>query len=350
MVTDAEILNAIRDGKSGRQIASELGCHRRRVSRLMKDGAATPRWGADDTYDVTDELPPGDIPVEQLIATRIQQYDLKAARAKAQSFRAINIKMPGVIGILHFGDPHIDDDGTDIGQLMRHAELTRTTEGLYGANIGDTTNNWVGRLARLYADQATSAKQAQQLAEYFLKSVDWLYIVGGNHDYWSHGGGVLDWFAKQYGYMESGQFQYHAVRLGLRFPNGREVRVNARHDFRGSSEHHPTHGPAKAARMGFTDHIAICGHRHQSGYEIVVNPDPLTGDGETGLITHAIRVATYKKLDSFQREKGFPYNNTGPGVVTVIDPYANKESNLVQVFLDPEHGADYLAWRRKKAA
>ncbi len=342
MPTREEVALTVERVGTVRGAARELGIDPKTVRNHLK------RWNAREVLEVEERLPDGDYSPQQLIASQAERYRLKAARAKAQSFVRINVKMDGPVGILHFGDPHIDDDGSDVGLLMEHARLTRETPGLFGANIGDVTNNWIGRLARLYGDQATSAKQARAMAEYFLTSVDWLYLVGGNHDYWSNGCGVLDWFAKQYGYMESGQFQYHGGRMGLQFPNGKEVRVNARHDFRGSSEHHPTHGPVKAARMGFCDHIAICGHRHQSGYEIAVNPDPLTGDGETGLITHAIRIAAYKKLDSFQREKGFPYNNTGPGVVTIIDPGATKESNLVHVFFDPEQGAEYLTWLRNK--
>lgn len=342
--TTARVKAMKAEGMSERKIARELGLHRKTINYHL----AKQTWDSAAALQDVDTIPESGLPVEAIIAQRIDEYRCKAASIKAQAMRRIKVNMRGPIGVLHFGDPHIDDDGTDIGELFKHAELTRTTEGLFGANIGDVTNNWVGNLARIYGEQNTSAKRGRELAEYFLKSVDWLYIVGGNHDYWSKGTGVLDWFAKQYGYLESGRFQYHGVRLALEFPNGKEVRINARHDFRGSSEHHPTHGPAKAARMGFCDHIAVCGHRHQSGYEIVVSPDPTTGDGETGLITHAIRVATYKKIDSFQREKGFPYNNTGPGVVTVINPHATKESNLVQVFLDAEHGADYLTWLRGK--
>jgi hypothetical protein len=338
-----EIHNLKAQGMGREAIADALGIGVKQVRNRL----AAKAWEPREAMQVDSPIPEG-LPIHERIARRVQDYEYKAAKIKAQAFRRINVKMDGPVGILHFGDPHIDDDGTDIGELFYHAELTRTTPGLFGANIGDTTNNWVGRLARLYGEQGTSAEHGRELAEYFLKSVDWLYVVLGNHDMWGGGSGVVDWFAKQYGYMQTGQFQPHAVRLGLVFPNGKEIRVNARHDFRGASEHHPTHGPAKAARMGFCDHIAICGHRHQSGYEIVVSPDPMTGDGETGLITHCIRVATYKKIDSFQREKGFPYNNTGPGVVTVINPDATKESNLIQVFLDPAHGADYLTWLRGK--
>jgi hypothetical protein len=34
--------------------------------------------------------------------------------------------------------------------------------------VGDTTNNWTGRLARLYADQSTSAAQAWRIAEWLV--------------------------------------------------------------------------------------------------------------------------------------------------------------------------------------
>jgi len=338
-----------------KRLHGELGSIRAVARALGVDKATVAyhlnRWtDRDDIYPATEvinEIPLG-VPIDQLVARRCQEYEMKAAKTKAQGFRRIKVNVDGPVGILHFGDPHVDDDGTDLGLVMRHAELTRTTEGLFGANIGDVTNNWIGTLARLYGEQGTSKEQGREIAEYFLKSVDWLYLIGGNHDFWSAGAGVLDWFAQQYGYMKAGQFQYHGVRLGLEFPNGIQIRINARHDFRGASEHHPTHGPAKAARFGYQDHIIICGHRHTSGYELAANPDPLTGDGEVGILSHCIRVGAYKKIDSFAREKGLPYQNFAPGVVTILDPYAAREVNKVKVFLDPEHGADYLTWLRRR--
>lgn len=340
-ITAAQVAEAYQRVGTKRGAARELGIDPQAVRWHLS------RWDARSAI-VADQPMPEGVSIEELLRRRSLDYNAKAEAAKAASFRAMNVKMDGPIGILHFGDPHVDDNGTDIDTLLHHAKLTRETEGLFGANIGDVTNNWVGTLARLYGEQSTSASDGRKLAQYFLEAVDWLYIIGGNHDYWTHGAGVLDWFAKQYGYMASGQFQYHGVRLGLRFPNGKEFRVNARHDFRGASEHHPTHGPAKAARFGFYDHIIICGHRHISGYEIAVNPDPLTGDGEVGLISHCIRVGSYKKIDSFAREKGLPYQNCSPAIVTIIDPRAESETKKVQVFLDVDTGADYLTWLRKR--
>ncbi len=328
-------------GLTHREIAAKLSISPSTVSKLAK------AW--EPTQQLEQAAPPTYSSVEELIEARAKKYDQKANKARVNSFKEVRVKMDGPIGILHFGDPHIDDDGTDIGLLMEHANLTRTTPGLFGANIGDVTNNWVGTMARLFGEQSTSAQDARELAEYFLKAVDWLYIVGGNHDYWTHGTGVLDWFAKQEGYLESGRFQYHSVRMGLNFKNGFQCRINARHDFRGTSEHHPTHGPAKAPKFGFNDHIVICGHRHVSGYEVVCNPDPMTGDGEVGLISHAIRIGSYKKLDSYAREKGLPYQNFAPAMLTIIDPTAEKEVNRVRVHFDPFEGAEYLTWLRKKS-
>jgi hypothetical protein len=101
------------------------------------------------------------------------------------------------------------------------------------------------------------------------------------------------------------------------------------------------HGVAKAAQMGWKDHILVCGHKHTTGYTIVKDP-------ASELISHCIRVGTYKKHDEHARAEGFPDHNISSCCVTVIDPEATLERNLVTVFLDPEHGADYLTWRRNR--
>src|SRR5260221_3586006 len=48
--------------------------------------------------------------------------------------------------------------------------------------VGDLTDNWTGRLVRLYADQEMSKKQAWKLAKYLLKDtkIRWLCHILGN--------------------------------------------------------------------------------------------------------------------------------------------------------------------------
>jgi len=55
--------------------------------------------------------------------------------------------------------------------------------GIYGANIGDTTDNWpwTGRLARLWAESEVSDKTAKRMAEWFMfdAGVRWLlWLIG----------------------------------------------------------------------------------------------------------------------------------------------------------------------------
>src|SRR5689334_13156375 len=94
-------------------------------------------------------LPSERVTVEDLLERRKAQFQQKQAHEQARKLLRVKVNVPGPIGILHFGDPHVDDDGTDIAALERHAALVRKTKGLFGANVGDTTNNWCGRLARL---------------------------------------------------------------------------------------------------------------------------------------------------------------------------------------------------------
>ena len=156
---------------------------------------------------------------------------------------------------------------------------------------------------------------------------------------WTGAGDPLQWMMRAQG----GVLEAHGARLNLVFPNGREVRVNARHDFTGHSMWNTAHGPAKAAQSGWRDHILTCGHKHTSGYQVLKDPS-------TGLISHAIRVASYKHHDRYADEKGLPDQNIFECPVTIINPDAADERGLVTTIFWPEEGAEYLTWLRKRWA
>lgn len=285
--------------------------------------------------------PSADLPIEDLVADRKRRFEIRQRHEDGRKLIPVAIKKAEPIGILHFGDPHLDDDGCDIGLLEEHARLVRETPGLYGANVGDTTNNWVGRLAHLYSQQSTTEAEGWRLAEWFVGEVgSWLYMVGGNHDAWSGAGDPMKWIAGQAGAF----YQDSEVRIALRFPGQREVRVNCRHDFAGRSQWNPAHGPMKAAMLGVRDHLLIAGHKHESAYGLVKDPD-------SRIVCHAILVASYKVFDRFAREKGFRDQALGPACLTVIDPrLPNDHPDLVKAFWDPHEGADFLAHKRRRAA
>lgn len=104
------------------------------------------------------------------------------------------------------------------------------------------------------------------------------------------------------------------------------------------------HGPAKAAQMGWRDHMLTCGHTHVSGYQVVKDPS-------SGIISHAIRVASYKLHDRYAVEKGLPDQNIFMCPVTIIDPrYDDSDPRLITTVFDPGTGADFLTFLRKRKA
>lgn len=315
-------------------------------------GTLLNRHRAAQALDVPPEPPPGppakpfevaDLPTDlpdaaDLLAWRKRAFERKHKAAEARKLIPIMVKCDGPIGIAHFGDPHVDDDGTDIARLEQHVALVNRTEGLFGANVGDYRNNWIGRLARLWAQQSTSARDALVLTRWLLESMRWLYLVGGNHDAWSGEDDPVAWIAEQTHALH----QAHACRVELQFPNGRRIRINARHDFKGHSMYNTAHGPAKAAQTGWRDHLLTCGHTHVSGYQVVKDP-------ASGLISHCLRVASYKVHDRYAIESGLPDQNIFMCPVTVIDPrWPDDDPRLVTTIFDPDMGAEFLTWLRAR--
>jgi hypothetical protein len=351
-VSDEQIISALEQCEGQRAAAARLlkiavRSLQFRLDNLRARGVTVPSSSyrgksleqARSEFEFT-PIPEDDVPIEELVALRKRKFQHKREHEEASKLIPIRIKIPGPIGILHFGDPHVDDDGTDIEALERHTALVNSTDGMFAANVGDTTNNWCGRLARLYADQATSASQAWRLAEWFIGRCAWLYMIGGNHDLWSGSGDPLKWIARQ----QNALYKSSEARIALKFPNGAEVRINARHDHAGSSIWNPAHGPMKAAIMGTRDHVYVAGHKHESAYSILKDP-------ASGIAMHAVKVASYKVYDRYAKDKGFRDNALSPCVVTTINPaLPANHPDLVKVWWEPEEGADYLTHLRRRLA
>jgi hypothetical protein len=337
--TMQDAIDALAECGNKQAAANKLGIPRATYQNRLRQAQKAGYTPIKREFEI-DPIPEPDISIDELIAHRKRQFDRKREHEDASRLIPVKVKIDGPVGILHFGDPHVDDDGTDIAALELHTKLVRTTEGLFGANVGDTTNNWTGRLARLYAEQSTSADQSWRLAEWFIKSCPWLYMIGGNHDCWSGSGDPLKWIARQ----QNALYKSSEARLALHFPNKAVIRINARHDHSGSSVWNPAHGPMKAVQIGLRDHIAIAGHKHESAYGVIKDPD-------SGITMHAIKVASYKMFDRYQKERGFRDMTLSPCALTIIDPSLSPtHPDLVKVFWEPEEGVEFLKWKRKRAA
>jgi hypothetical protein len=284
--------------------------------------------------DLPSELPTA----EELLARRRKEFARKAAAKDARHLVPVQVKIDGPIGLAIVGDPHVDDPGCDIELLERHIAVLNGNSALLPLAIGDFSNNWVGRLARLHAEQTTSAAESWVLVEWLVQSLHWLAMIAGNHDVWSGSGDPIQWMAR----AARTTYEAHGVRLGLRLPSGREIRLNARHDFRGKSAWNNAHGIGKAAQMGWRDHILTAGHTHVSGIQVVRDP-------MTGLISHCLRVGSYKTHDRFADELGLPNQTFTVCPVIVLRPqFSDDDNRLLTTFFDPETASEFLTWLRSR--
>ena len=251
-------------------------------------------------------LDPDYIPIEELIEHRKKKYTIKA-RGK-ESRQLINIKMNtnGPIGICHFGDPHIDDDYCDWDNLRLDIDLINSTDCLWAVNLGDVSNNWIGRLQRLWAYQETSAGQAAPIE-------------------WRKKGGIAEnWNAN----------------LKIQFPNGNEARIIGAHDMPGHSMWNPLHAQVRRARFsGSEAHLYISGHRHQWALF-------QTENAESGRIYWAARARGYKLYDDYANEKGYLPQKYGASITAIIDPETDDPVRFMQCFADTAEAADFLNFKR----
>ncbi len=282
--------------------------------------------------------PDEDIDIKELIKYRNKRYNKKYSAYEQKKLIDIAININGPIGICHFGDPHVDDDGTNLAEIFDLCDLIESTDGMFAGNLGDVQNNWVGRLQALHGQQATTAKESWALTEYFLEKLTWLYLIAGNHDVWSGDGDPLDFIMRG----KPTIYQQHGARMNLVFPNGRTVRINARHQFKGHSMWNTAHAISRAVQTGWRDHILTAGHIHVSGYQVLKDP-------ASGLISHAIQVASFKNMDSYADKLGLDDRNIFNAPVTIIDPaYEDNDNRLITTFFNPYEGAEYLKYKRKK--
>lgn len=299
------------------------------------------RW-REDAPEFEVDLPGGAlasvINTEELIKRRIAEYNKKSEVFNREKLVGINVRTEGPIGVGFMGDPHVDDDGTDLGELFSHVDLfDGSNEGLFAGCIGDAANNWVGGLARLWSEQSTSAAEARALVTEFLNRVKWLFYIHGNHDIWNGGNNLIEAILGS----NVGVAKEHKVRLKLNLPGGKDVKIYAVHGFPGKSMWSEVYGAAKRAQLDGTHHIYAAGHIHTSGYAHGWH------EGNQ-ILWHAIQIASYKKIDRYAEELNLEPKDLYNCPVALIDPNATSQLNFIRWEFDPHEGAERLKWMRQR--
>jgi UDP-2,3-diacylglucosamine pyrophosphatase LpxH len=302
------------------------------------------RWQSDE-FELEMEYPEGEpeapIDIEALISRRIEQFARKRTNYEREKLIHVRVNRDGPIGLGFFGDMHLDDDGTDLESVLRDVDLfDGRHEGLFAGNVGDVFNNWAGRLARLYSEQSTSSAESLALVEHVLTRIQWLYYHDGNHDLWGQGGDLLKLILRNHAVVHKS----NRIRLALRLPNGRNVKVYSVHGFQGKSMWSEVYGAAKKAQLDGEHHdIYVGGHIHTSGYTHGRRPN-------SDRIWHALQVASYKKIDRYAEELNLDAKDLYACPVALIDPNAKTEINFIRFEFDPHEAALRLKWMRDRWA
>lgn len=282
-----------------------------------------------------EDLPPSDLPFEERLATMKKRNALRIAHAKALSWQTVKVPVEGPYGLCWFGDPHLDDPFCDLDLIEEHASICRRTEGLFGANGGDSINNWVGRLERLYAEQSATSSEAWELVDWFMNDlgINWLLWILGNHDVWNYGSRIFEKMNTNRILMRDWD-----AKLRLTSPSG-DATVWARHDFKGHSMYNELHGLKRASLMDEEADIYAAFHRHTWGLA--------QGELENGREYCLVRARGYKMSDDYAVKKQFTEQLRGQSIVTIVEPRAGARP-LIHAYKDVETGADFLTFLRRK--
>ena len=342
---DNEFMTLFRElGAKGLSESSETNirnvfARRRRLEKKYKtkiDGPLTQdnELAPDIEYPA---LPSSELPPKELIQQAKARFQQHLVARDARRWFEIKVKNNRPIGVCFMGDPHIDNNGCNWPLLEDHIGILERTEGMYAIGGNDLTDNWVGRLIRLYADQEMSKKQAWKLAKYILKDckIRWLCHILGNHDAWNDGEYLFKANAQPMVPVENWQ-----ARFQLAFPNGQRVRIHMSHDFPGSSIWNKMHGPQKAAMLLEQADIYACAHKHEWA----------CNEGENaarGFLYWLIRSRGYKFIDSYADQLGYASQRYGASITAVIDPTGDGPRRI-RCFPELAEAADFLKWKRGK--
>ena len=283
-------------------------------------------------------IPADDIPVEQLIDQLAERFGKRAENAAARKWMRFSLHDDGPYLLAFVGDPHLDDNGCNWPLLKRDIELMRRPH-VHGIMLGDVTNNWSGKLQRLYAHQDVTRDRAWKLAEWFWRAVPWLLLIKGNHDIWSqsHGqGDPLDWMARGSAALEDWQARIEVAA------GDNVLRVWASHDFKGSSIYNPLHGPMRAQRFsaGEAD-ILAAGHQHH--WELFSGEDA----DKTSRPHWLVRARGYKFLDPHADRHQYASQQHGATIAAVVDP-SREGPAAVQCYADLAEACEILSFKRQR--
>jgi hypothetical protein len=284
-------------------------------------------WGL---YDVRETKP--NAPKYEDVVGILDRHNTNfdSLRKESDYKQIIKLKDDKPFVLTALGDPHIDNQGTDLRLWEKWNEALKQDR-WRGCCLGDLLDNWVGRLEALWAQNGKTEDDAALLFEYYLGKYGpyWDWCIGGNHDKWPKMARAIKMA------LRDARVPYRTDEMKIEYhtPSGHVVKVKARHNFKGNSMYSTDHGVKRDAMFNGSAHdILLGGDLHVSGYTPVKSPE--------GLYCHAVQLGAFKVVDEYARTCGFYDKHISPAVALVIDPRKDRtDFTRVRVFHDIEGAA-----------
>lgn len=314
-----------RNGHSARAAARDLGCHNTVVLRRLRAAGLNGDTRVD--MDALRSKAPITPESDEVTRARIElslRHERKAAKGSWRKPSYINLGTgPIILGV--FGDPHIDNSGTDL-DLFEDALSKRDPDGrVFTCCVGDFFDNWPRVMGHLYQESGDPTP-AWRLFEHWMDNWPFLFSVSGNHGQFASGTvNFLDEFMRQRGML----MRRSGGRFILDLGGDKPVTISMRHIWQGSSQYSDAHALKRAATFGHTDDDAVIGgHIHRGELRFHIRPSD-------GKVSRLIQVSSFKKNDTYANDRGFMSAETPPVVWLVIDDREPVTShNRVQPFYD----------------
>ncbi len=214
---------------------------------------------------------------------------------------------PIILGI--FGDPHLDNAGTDLEYFLENLERGNPEDGVFTCCLGDFFDNWPRALAHLY-QAAPDPDDAWIVFEDAMLRNPFLFAIKGNHDQFV-GGAVnfLDIKMREWGVVMPNAGGHFYLDLG----EGTPISVAMRHIWRGNSMYSEAHALRSHVQSGKVEaDIVAGGHIHQGEHRSFTRP-------HDGRVMKLAQVSAFKRLDEYANERGFISADTPPVLWAVCD-------------------------------
>jgi hypothetical protein len=265
---------------------------------------------------------------------RASDFARRKRAREAREWMRFEINHPGPFGLVFVGDPHVDDDGCDVEALQRDLRIIEDTPGLYGVGMGDWINNWQRKLGHLYGQQSSSESEAWQAVEYLLGLPIWLLLLKGNHDLWSGSGSPLNWM-----FTHGAPLMDWSARFVVASGKA-EWKIEAAHNFPGSSIYNKGHGPKRRAMLtGAAADLYIAGDHHVW----TLQQDEAEHNQR---IYWTARARGYKMLDAYADQLGYLPQAHGQSITAICDP----RDGSMQCFAHLPQAAKYLTFLQQQHA